>query len=62
VSVLPVYLLTDHSVTLRGPHFARIHAVFGNYGNACVDRPVIGCLRSGVLPAADLTCLQGIDY
>ena len=38
---------------------ARIHAVFGNYGNACVDGQVLGYLRTGVLPTADVTCQPG---
>lgn len=40
-------------VTLRG---ARIHAVYANYGNACVDGQVNAYLRGGVLPAQDRTC------
>ena len=40
-------------VTLRD---ARIHAVFGNYGNTCIDDQVIGYLRTGVLPATDVFC------
>jgi pimeloyl-ACP methyl ester carboxylesterase len=40
-------------ITLSG---ARVHAVFGNYGNACVDDRVNAYLRDGALPAADVTC------
>lgn len=36
-------------LTLRD---ARIHAVYANYGNACVD----DYLRTGVLHARDLAC------
>jgi hypothetical protein len=39
--------------TLAG---ARIHAVYGNYGNACVDGAVNDYLGGGALPAADRTC------
>jgi hypothetical protein len=46
-------LTGSRMVTLRD---ARIHAVFGNYGNACVDNQVIGYLRTGTLPAGDLDC------
>jgi pimeloyl-ACP methyl ester carboxylesterase len=35
---------------------ARIHAVYANYGNACVDARVDDYLRDGVLPARNLTC------
>ena len=38
---------------------ARIHAVFGNYANACVDDRVRRYLDDGVLPATDLTCAGG---
>ena len=40
-------------LTLQG---ARIHAVYANYGNACVDGHVNAYLRDGVLPARNLTC------
>jgi pimeloyl-ACP methyl ester carboxylesterase len=40
-------------LTLRD---ARIHAVYANYGNACVDGRVNGYLRTGVLPARDISC------
>ncbi|GAA1032797.1 alpha/beta hydrolase [Virgisporangium ochraceum] len=40
-------------LTLDG---ARIHAVYANYGNACVDGHVNAYLRDGVPPARDLTC------
>ncbi|WP_433127746.1 alpha/beta hydrolase [Micromonospora sp. CA-240977] len=40
-------------LTLRD---ARIHGVFGNYGNACVDGTVIAYLADGRLPADDLDC------
>jgi pimeloyl-ACP methyl ester carboxylesterase len=40
-------------VTLRN---ARTHGVFGEYGNACVDRLVIDYLGTGRLPAQDLSC------
>ncbi|MEH1124274.1 alpha/beta hydrolase [Micromonospora sp. CPCC 206061] len=46
-------LTGSRMVTLDG---ARIHSVFGNYGNVCVDDTVIGYLRDGVLPSTDLTC------
>jgi pimeloyl-ACP methyl ester carboxylesterase len=46
-------LTGSRMITLTG---SRIHAVFGNYGNACVDGGVINYLRTGVLPAADATC------
>jgi pimeloyl-ACP methyl ester carboxylesterase len=46
-------LTGSRMVTLRD---ARIHAVFGNYGNACVDDQVIAYLRAGTLPAADVEC------
>ncbi|MFG3039371.1 alpha/beta hydrolase [Streptomyces sp. NPDC048330] len=35
---------------------ARQHGVYGEYGNACVDDRVNAYLRTGRLPAADLTC------
>jgi pimeloyl-ACP methyl ester carboxylesterase len=35
---------------------ARIHGVFGNYGNPCVDNRVNAYLRDGVLPATDISC------
>ncbi|MEU8087182.1 alpha/beta hydrolase [Micromonospora sp. NPDC049101] len=41
-------------LTLRD---ARIHGVFGNYGNACVDGVVIDYLADGTLPANDLDCV-----
>ncbi|MFB9909009.1 alpha/beta fold hydrolase [Allokutzneria oryzae] len=34
----------------------RIHAVFGNYPNICVENTVNTYLRDGALPRADLTC------
>jgi pimeloyl-ACP methyl ester carboxylesterase len=40
-------------LTLEG---ARIHAVYGNYGNVCVDDQVNAYLASGVLPSTDRTC------
>lgn len=40
-------------LTLRD---ARIHAVYANYGNVCVDDRVNEYLRTGVLPADDVTC------
>jgi pimeloyl-ACP methyl ester carboxylesterase len=40
-------------LTLEG---ARIHAVYANYGNACVDGHVNAYLRDGVLPGRNLTC------
>lgn len=40
-------------LTLRG---ATIHAVFGNYGNSCVDGIVNDYFRSGILPARDRIC------
>ena len=46
-------LTGSRMVTLAG---ARIHAVFGNYGNPCVDGQVRDYLHTGRLPAADLTC------
>jgi pimeloyl-ACP methyl ester carboxylesterase len=51
--VMHAALTGSRMVTLPG---ARIHAVFGNYGNACVDDQVIAYLRTGRLPAADMTC------
>ncbi|MEK8108986.1 alpha/beta hydrolase [Micromonospora sp. M12] len=41
-------------LTLRD---ARIHSVFGNYGNACVDGVVVAYLTDGQLPANDLECV-----
>ncbi|MGC4747880.1 alpha/beta hydrolase [Micromonospora sp. DT201] len=41
-------------LTLRN---ARIHGVFGNYGNACVDGAVIAYLADGRLPASDFDCV-----
>ncbi|MET8122284.1 alpha/beta hydrolase [Micromonospora sp. NPDC005189] len=38
-------------------HDARIHGVFGNYGNGCVDGVVIAYLADGKLPANDLDCV-----
>jgi pimeloyl-ACP methyl ester carboxylesterase len=35
---------------------ARIHAVYANYGNTCVDDRVNDYLRDGVLPTRNLTC------
>lgn len=40
-------------VTLKD---ARIHAVYGNYGNNCVDAIVNEYFDTGVLPSKDLTC------
>lgn len=42
-------------LTLRG---AAIHAVYANYGNACVDSTVAAYLNSGRLPATDRTCVR----
>ncbi|MDG9673230.1 alpha/beta hydrolase [Micromonospora sp. DH14] len=42
-------------LSLRG---ARIHGVFGNYGNTCVDGVVIDYLADGQLPADDLDCVN----
>jgi pimeloyl-ACP methyl ester carboxylesterase len=42
-------------VTLRG---AAVHAVYGNYGNACVDDTVNAYFESGRRPAADRTCVK----
>ena len=39
-------------------HDARIHAVYGNYANVCVDRAVNSYLADGVLPATDLGCAR----
>ncbi|WP_433314162.1 alpha/beta hydrolase [Micromonospora sp. CA-269861] len=41
-------------ITLRD---ARIHGVFGNYGNTCVDDAVVAYLADGQLPARDLDCV-----
>ncbi|WP_327042180.1 alpha/beta hydrolase [Micromonospora ureilytica] len=41
-------------LTLRD---ARIHGVFGNYGNVCVDDAVVTYLADGKLPARDLDCV-----
>lgn len=35
---------------------ARQHGLYGEYGNACVDELVNAYLRTGQLPAHDLTC------
>ncbi len=35
---------------------ASIHGIFGNYGSTCVDTAINDYLRTGVLPATDLTC------
>ena len=35
---------------------ARIHAVYANYANTCVDDRVNDYLRDGVLPTRNLTC------
>jgi pimeloyl-ACP methyl ester carboxylesterase len=51
--VMHAALTGSRMVTLPG---ARIHAVFGNYGNTCVDNQVITYLRTGLLPATDVTC------
>jgi hypothetical protein len=40
-------------ITLRN---AAVHAVYANYGNACVDGKVNAYLASGRLPATDLSC------
>jgi TAP-like protein len=40
-------------ITLRG---AAVHAVYANYGSACVDDAVNAYFRGGRLPAADRTC------
>lgn len=40
-------------LTLDG---ARIHAVYANYGNVCVDDQVNAYLASGVLPGTDRVC------
>jgi hypothetical protein len=39
-------------------HDARIHGVFGNYGNVCVDDAVVAYLADGQLPARDLDCVS----
>ncbi|MCX4471790.1 alpha/beta hydrolase [Micromonospora sp. NBC_01655] len=39
-------------------HDARIHGVYGNYADGCVDRAVNAYLADGVLPAADLGCTR----
>ncbi|MEV1318737.1 alpha/beta hydrolase [Micromonospora arborensis] len=41
-------------LTLRN---ARIHGVFGNYGNTCVDGVVIAYLADGKLPTDDVDCV-----
>ena len=53
VRAMHAALTGSRMVTLRG---ARIHAVSGNYGNACVGDQVVAYLRTGLLPAADVTC------
>ncbi|MGC9382668.1 alpha/beta hydrolase [Streptomyces sp. MH13] len=35
---------------------ARQHGLYGEYGNACIDERVNAYLRTGRLPAHDLTC------
>lgn len=35
---------------------ARQHGLYGEYGNTCVDRRVNAYLRTGRLPARDVTC------
>ncbi|WP_327358888.1 alpha/beta hydrolase [Streptomyces sp. NBC_01304] len=40
-------------LTVRG---ARQHGLYGEYGNACVDKRVNDYLRTGRLPAHDLSC------
>ncbi|MFH8476498.1 alpha/beta hydrolase [Streptomyces sp. NPDC018000] len=40
-------------LTVKG---ARQHGLYGEYGNACVDKRVNTYLRTGRLPAHDLTC------
>ncbi|MDG4856653.1 alpha/beta hydrolase [Streptomyces sp. T-3] len=40
-------------LTVQG---ARQHGLYGEYGNACVDERVNAYLRTGRLPAHDLTC------
>ncbi|MFI6339058.1 alpha/beta hydrolase [Streptomyces sp. NPDC050535] len=41
-------------LTLKG---ARQHGLYGEYGNTCVDARVNAYLRTGRLPAHDLTCV-----
>ncbi|MFI8887476.1 alpha/beta hydrolase [Streptomyces sp. NPDC053813] len=42
-------------LTLRG---ANRHAIYGQYGNACVDHQVNRYLATGKLPARDRTCVK----
>ncbi|MBB5936323.1 alpha/beta hydrolase [Streptomyces zagrosensis] len=46
-------LPSSRLLTVEG---ANQHGLFGEYGNACVDARVNAYLRSGKLPAADLSC------
>ncbi|MFB6894631.1 alpha/beta fold hydrolase [Kitasatospora sp. NPDC056327] len=48
-------LPSSRLVTLKG---ANQHALFGFYGNACVDDAVNRYLAGGRLPASDLTCAK----
>ncbi|MGW7121993.1 alpha/beta hydrolase [Streptomyces sp. NPDC054901] len=48
-------LPSSRLVTLEG---ANRHALFGHYGNACVDDEVNRYLATGKLPARDRTCVK----
>ncbi|MER6611694.1 alpha/beta hydrolase [Streptomyces sp. NPDC000927] len=48
-------LPSSRLVTLQG---ANRHALYGTYGNACVDDEVNRYLATGRLPAADRTCVK----
>ncbi|MEU6963384.1 alpha/beta fold hydrolase [Streptomyces chrestomyceticus] len=48
-------LPSSRLVTLKG---ANRHALYGEYGNACVDAKVNRYLATGKLPAADETCVK----
>lgn len=48
-------LPSSRLVTLEG---ANRHALFGRYGNTCVDDQVNGYLASGKLPTKDRTCFK----
>jgi len=52
-SALHRVLTGSRMLTLRN---ARIHAVYGNYANDCVDDRVNAYLIDGKLPATDVTC------
>ncbi|MFD9014640.1 alpha/beta hydrolase [Streptomyces sp. NPDC059552] len=51
-------LPSSRLITLEG---ANRHALYGTYGNACVDDQVNRYLATGRLPAKDRTCVQESD-